>query len=281
MRLIARMFAETGMRDLFIGIIWLLSKHQQRQLHFRLRGKFMETDPREWKTQFDVTVNVGVGNKDLQQAMQSLQMLGTFQGMLLTQLGKPHLVSDTNLYNTGMLLAEAAGYKQEGQFFTPAGPNNPPPPPSPNPDIEKQKMQIQADGQKSVEAQKHEGLMQQAKSQFTESLEQLKGAEAMRLEQVKAQLALEQTKMELQAKIMLEREKMQIDLQKHAMDVAMQKEVLQEQQAFQKQEGDKQRSTTMMVEQQKSDTDIQKAKMTRQVQLSRGKDGTLSGKISG
>ena len=44
--LIARIFAETGVKDLFRSILQLVCKYQDRERIIRLRGKFVAIDPR-------------------------------------------------------------------------------------------------------------------------------------------------------------------------------------------------------------------------------------------
>jgi hypothetical protein len=59
MELIARTFAETGVRDLFLNILHLVCKYQDKARIVRLAGKYVSVDPREWKSQYDVYINVG------------------------------------------------------------------------------------------------------------------------------------------------------------------------------------------------------------------------------
>lgn len=137
LKLIARMFAETGVKDLMQGIKHLLIKHRSgKPLAMRLRGQYVNVDPREWKTKWDMTVNVGLGTNDKPaQAAHIQQIMGTQKGM--REAGMSHIVTDQNVYNAAKKLQETAGYKQEGEFFTPPGPNNPPPKPPPNIEMEK------------------------------------------------------------------------------------------------------------------------------------------------
>jgi hypothetical protein len=53
------------------------------------------------------------------------------------------MVTDANLYNSAKRLAETAGFKQEGEFFTQPDANNPPPPPPPSPEVIKAQMEAQ------------------------------------------------------------------------------------------------------------------------------------------
>jgi hypothetical protein len=141
-KLTARMFAETGMKDLFRGINGLLIKHNPRPMLIRLRNQFIEVDPRSWKTQWDMTVNVGLGTGDQAQQAAHLQGVMAVQKELL-MAGKSHMVTDANLYNSAKRLAETAGFKQEGEFFTQPDANNPPPPPPPSPEVIKAQMEAQ------------------------------------------------------------------------------------------------------------------------------------------
>jgi hypothetical protein len=61
MKMIARIFAETGIRDLFALIHATIRKHGQEAATVRLRNQWITVDPREWKTRNDMTIHVGLG----------------------------------------------------------------------------------------------------------------------------------------------------------------------------------------------------------------------------
>jgi hypothetical protein len=145
-KLIARMFAETGVKELMLGIKHLLKKTRAgKPISMRLKGQWVNVDPREWKTQWDMTVNVGLGTNDkTAQAAHIGQIMGVQKEFVAA--GKSHLVTDQNLYNSAKRLQETAGFKQEGEFFTPPGPQNPPPQPSPPPELIKAQMDQQTKG---------------------------------------------------------------------------------------------------------------------------------------
>jgi hypothetical protein len=127
------MFAETGMKDLYRGILGLIQKHNPKPMNLRLRNNWVSVDPRAWKTSWDMTVNVGLGTGDKQtQAAHLNQIAGTQKGLI--EAGYKHIVSDTNVYNVAKRISETAGFKQEGEFFTAPGPNNPPPQQPPPPE---------------------------------------------------------------------------------------------------------------------------------------------------
>lgn len=116
--MIARVFAETGMRALFKGLLHLATKYENRPKIIRLRGKFVPMDPRNWKTEYDVSVNVGLGTGQVQERMQALMMVLGKQEQLLQQLGLQNPVVSPNQYlNTLKQLVQLAGFKDSGQFF--------------------------------------------------------------------------------------------------------------------------------------------------------------------
>ena len=69
-------------------------------LAFRLRGEFVEYDPNEWRDQYDMTVNVGLGTGDKQ------QQLAVFGNLLQTQMSLAQspfgqlMIQPQNIYNT-------------------------------------------------------------------------------------------------------------------------------------------------------------------------------------
>ena len=139
--MIARIFAETGVKDLMRGIVYMLSTYSSKEMTIKLRNKWVDIDPREWKEQFNMVVNVGLGtgNKDVQLA--HLQAMHQSQ-LELMQSGKGYLVTDQNLYNVHKLRAEAMGFKHP-EIFVSDPTSVQPPPPQPNPDL----IKIQADAQ--------------------------------------------------------------------------------------------------------------------------------------
>lgn len=136
--LIARVFAETGFKDLCYAILELVQKHQTKTQVIRLRDQWVPMNPREWAEKFDMSVSVGLGNGSKDQILQSMGMLFQVQ-MAAAQAG---VVTPLNIYNTGAKLTEALDIKGEDLFFT--HPERvPPKPPQPDPAIIKAQMDNQ------------------------------------------------------------------------------------------------------------------------------------------
>ena len=73
--LIARNFAETGVKDLMRTIYELLLKNQDRERMVMLRNQWMPVRPDAWKDKYDCTVSVALGNGSKDQQMAHLSQM--------------------------------------------------------------------------------------------------------------------------------------------------------------------------------------------------------------
>ena len=113
--LIARQFAETGVKDLMCRIYELLVKNMDRKRVVKLRREWIEVDPRSWADRMDATVSValGHGNKD-QQVMQLTQLVN-----MAADASGTGLVSPDNMYNLTASLLKSMGYQNVDDYITP------------------------------------------------------------------------------------------------------------------------------------------------------------------
>lgn len=196
--LIARVFAETGVQDLFRRIQKLGSQNAQQALTLRINGKWTAVDPREWKTSFDVTINVGLGSNNKDQMVQHLQMLGAAQ-----QAGaQTGLATPKNLYNTAIELTKAIGLRDVDRFWT-QPPDGPAPPQTP---IPVQVAQIHAQAETAI-AQHKSGLDAQnlqAKTAATQAGEAARAQADVAIEQHKANVKAQGEQLHLQNQLALE-----------------------------------------------------------------------------
>lgn len=118
--LIARAFAETGMRPLFKILLRLVIRHQNRPFMVRLRGHYVEVDPRDWDATMDVVVNVGLGTGSFEERMQALTAIAEDQ-LTLMQSGSP-LVGWSEVRATRAKLIELLGFRAADEFYRPWGP---------------------------------------------------------------------------------------------------------------------------------------------------------------
>jgi hypothetical protein len=214
--LIARIFAESGVKDLFEGILHLVSKYQQKERIIRLRGTYVAVDPRTWANKFDISINVGLGNGNRDQQMAMLQMVMAKQEQMIGQYGPANpFVSFGQYRGTLGRMVEAAGFKDSAEFFKPISPeqdqqlSNPPPQqPQMSPEVQAYMAKTQAEIQAQQQKFQADMQMQQQKMQADMEFERQKAALELQLQRDKAEAELQIMREKEASKLQLEREKM-------------------------------------------------------------------------
>ena len=139
--LIARVFAETGMKPLMKGLLRTVIKYQDQPKVIRLRGKWVPVDPRAWDANMDVVVNVALGAGTEEEKLQTLGWIVENQKQILG-MGPNNLVGLQNLYNAYAQMLQLRGFKNVDSFLmNPA--TTPPPPPKPDPSMMLAQLQME------------------------------------------------------------------------------------------------------------------------------------------
>ena len=115
--LIARQFAETGVKDLMKRIYELLLKYQDKGRVVMLRNEWVSVRPDMWNDQMDCTVSVALGNGSKDQQMAHLSQIMSFASQAMQ--GGLSIVTEQNIYNLGAALIKAMGYQNVEDFLTP------------------------------------------------------------------------------------------------------------------------------------------------------------------
>lgn len=129
--LIARVFAETGVKGLFRQVLELVTKHQRKARMIELRQEFVPMDPMNWSSKMNMTVNVGLGTGDRERMAGMLMQLLGLQKEALAAGGINGLVTPKHIYNTLEKYVEAIGLKTIDPYFgdpQEQGEQGPPPP---------------------------------------------------------------------------------------------------------------------------------------------------------
>jgi hypothetical protein len=206
---VARLFAETGVKDLFMMVHRLVRTNYTKPDIVRLRNEWVEVDPRQWKTRTDmsITVGLGTGNKD-QQLQHLMTMLGVQKEAL--QIG---IATPKNIYHSCIKLAQNAGFKDAEEFFTdPATQQQQPP--QPDPKVVEAQMKAQLEDKKLQQKAQDDA----AKNQIQQESNQQNFYLGMQQLIQKAQEASEKQITELTKmvnEIALENKRMGADLYKH------------------------------------------------------------------
>ena len=185
--LIARIFAETGIKDVFRCIYQLVQRYEDREKMVFLNNRFVPIDPSKWKDKLNCTVNVGVGSGSQQSKMQTMSSIMNIMQGLVQNGGMGSLVTPQNIYNAVSEFMAQSGYKNSDMFVS--NPQMMPPPQPPQPSIEEKVQQQKA----QVELQK---LQLQAKELEIET--QIKAQELkLKQEESAINLALKNKDLEI------------------------------------------------------------------------------------
>jgi len=207
--LIARVFAETGVKDLFYAILENVQKHQQKSKIVRLRNDWVAIDPREWTQKFDLTVSVGLGTGSKEAQLQAVQTVIQLQ-MTALQSGIP-IIQPENFYHSAITLMQAANLKGGEMFFTHPQ-SMPPQQPQQDPKVMEIQMKAQSDQQSAqLDIQKTQAKQQQEMVSHRDQMQM--EMEKLKLEAAKAQADIQLMREKLAAEIQLEREKAAAEMQ--------------------------------------------------------------------
>jgi len=209
-QMIARVFAETGVKEMFRKILRLIIKHQDKERMIRLRGEWVPMDPRAWNASMDVSVEVGIGYGNKEEQMMMMRELLNVQERIVSFQGGADgpLVNLENIHNTTKKLIESAGLKSADPYFS--DPNSPEMQQAmaskgekPDPEMMKVQAEIQAD-QAKTQAQL-QGKAQEAQLKAQTDMQQTQMRVSLSQQEQAAKLELEREKM--YAEMQLEREK--------------------------------------------------------------------------
>lgn len=112
--LIARIFAETGVKRLMHGVHDDLVRNQRKDIAVKLKNNWVRVNPSSWRERTDLTAHVGIGTGNKEENVKNLLMLSQLQfaGM---QAG---FATPENVYYNSKKLAESMGRKDSELLFT-------------------------------------------------------------------------------------------------------------------------------------------------------------------
>lgn len=196
LELIARVFAETGVKELFKGILHLANKYQDKSVTIALRGKYVQLDPRTWSNLYDVSVNVGLGTGDKEEQVANLGFVLNKQEEIIKGYGINNpLVSLRKYAKTLNSFIEALGITNSQEYFNEI-----------TPELE----MALAQPQEPPVDQTAQVIMQQAQAQI--EIDRQKAMADIELKRVKMEEEMKLKREEMMFELQLEREKSEADL---------------------------------------------------------------------
>lgn len=116
LELIARMFAETGISELFRFMVNLNQKFVDQETVVRLTNKQLRISPDDLNGNFDLVVNAGISISTKESTIMTLQTMLT--ALMQTQASGIPIVTPQNIYNLFKKWIESAGFKNYNDYVT-------------------------------------------------------------------------------------------------------------------------------------------------------------------
>lgn len=207
--LLARIFADSQ-RHLFKIIIKIARQHQQKARMMKLRGKWVAVDPKNWDTELDFEVAVGLGSGMVEEKKAALLEILMQQNEAMTTLGPSNpMTSAGRVRNTLAKLANLAGYPDAGQFW--------------------KEVDDEAIDAAAMEAEKDPNSKKSPEDKIADAQKEIQGMKSQSDMQLK-QMDLEAKKLdtmirekELERQAQLDQEKLKLEQQKLLLDFELRK----------------------------------------------------------
>jgi len=213
LELIARIFAETGVKSLFQSIFRLLCKYQVNSRTLMINKKPMVFNPREWSEQYGININVGLGTGSRQEQLATMQMILGKQEQIIGQYGLSNPLVNLNQYrDTLARFIHMAGFKDASGFINDI-----------TPEQAQQIAQQQAQNQPvdpSVQAAQEFAKVERDKAELKAQTEMAKlelQKQQMELDNARKQLELQMQEFKIQADAQNQAEKAKSDSIKSVM----------------------------------------------------------------
>lgn len=117
--MIARVFAETGIKSLFLHIHELIRKHQNKEEVVKLRGEWVPVNPASWRDRFNISVNIGLGIGSKETNLLHLNSIRELQKDIAQNGGSNLIVKPKQIYNMAKEIAKNAGQEPDLFFIDP------------------------------------------------------------------------------------------------------------------------------------------------------------------
>ncbi len=122
--IICRLFAESGVKDLFRLVLRFLVRHSNQERMIQFNGEWVAADPRTWDADMDVDVEVAVGVGGVEMEIQGLLERKANQEAILQLYGPDNPITTVAMYrDTIAQLDELRGLPDTDAAYKPVDPN--------------------------------------------------------------------------------------------------------------------------------------------------------------
>lgn len=135
-KMIARVFAETGIKDLYLGLHAVIRENTSSEQIKYLLGDWVPVNPSNWAERNAMTVSVGLGASGKDMDIAAMGQIQNTQKAIVEGGGLGTLVSTENLYQSAIDMAKKLGVQAPQKYFTDPA-TVPPQPPKPDPEMAK------------------------------------------------------------------------------------------------------------------------------------------------
>lgn len=217
-RLIARVIAETGLRDLYLGLHAKIRESATQQQVAQLRGAWVPIDPTTWGERNQMVIQIGA-SRDVEIAMM-MQQVGLMKDVGETPYG-PMIFTPENVFNMLSRVFKKLGDRNVDDVMTNPG-NAPPQPPKPDPKVQADLQATQAQTQARVQAIQAQTAAQaqaaQQRAQTDAQIGQTKVQGQLALDQQRQAAQLDMDRQQAAQELALKQREMEMDfaLKQHA-----------------------------------------------------------------
>jgi len=167
-RMMARLMAETGVKELALGLHKIMRMHSSHEFRLRRNENFIPLDPQEWADRQDMSIELGVGSGGRRDKIENRKILGDAMGSAIQYQGgtlNGPVVTAQNMHAYYEGLIKDLGFKDAAKFVTdPAQAQQAPPDPEKE-QMQQAMQQMQAENQQLQSKQQIEMMKLEAKAQ--------------------------------------------------------------------------------------------------------------------
>jgi hypothetical protein len=224
--LFTRIFAETALKDLMKGLRRFIIRNQPRARMVRLRGKYVEVDPRTWNADRDVHINVALGLGATEDKLQVLGAIAADISGWIEKLGPSNPLTGLPQFRNVMArILKLQGYPDASEFYKPLAPDWEPPPPPPTPP-DPAMIVAQAEAQKTgkeiekldadfaLKEQEQQTAAKQRTAELIQKAESDKQKDDLERDKLDADIRLKVAELELKYGVQIDIERIKADLER-------------------------------------------------------------------